>query len=171
MDLDCLSFINDKDFIKIKYNEETLLIKTPLLRVPFGIKSLKYKEKYSYNFQLSINKSFNEKSDKLLTFINKLELYIKNKYKDNTLFKDKTFISRIYEGKNSPLLMIDLKKETTFLCNNNFIKIESYIDKSFLCECSFIVTGLYIGETNWGLSFKCNEINIKEKTFKTFDFS
>lgn len=137
MDFEELTFLENINFIKIKHNDKSLLINTPLLRVPFGIKSFYYKGKESYNLQLSINKLFDDKSDKLLTFYKDLEIYVKNKFKDKTFLKDKTFITRIYENKNSPLLLIDLKKDTSFLCNNNFVNFKSYIDKSFYVNVLF----------------------------------
>lgn len=171
MEIEELSFIEDISFIRIKHNDETLLFKTPIMRIPFGIKSLRYNNKINHNFQVSIDKTNNDKSLKLLSFIEKLENYVKNNYKDKSTFKDKTFISRIYKGKNNPLLMIDLKKESKILCNNNLCMIERYIDKSFVADISFVITGIYIGKTIYGLSFKCESINIKEKTFKIIDFS
>lgn len=166
-----LTFIEDKSFIRIKHNDETLLFKTPIMRIPFGVKSLRYNNKINHNFQVSIDKTINDKSYKLLSFMENLEIYIKNKYKDNSLFKDKTFISRIYKGKNNPLLTIDLKKESKILCNSNPQNVNSYIDKSFISDISFFITGVYIGKTLWGLSLKCETINIKERSFKVLDFS
>lgn len=172
MELTDLTFIEDHNFIKIKHNNDLVLIKTSLLRVPFGFKELTYNDKINYSFQISIDKSFNEKSYELLTFVKDIESYIINKYKDNSLIKDKTFISRIYIGKNYPLIQIDLKNNTFISLNEKKLEnIKLYKDKSFLAYTSFIVTGIFIGKTNYGLSFKCEDINIKDKTFKILDFS
>lgn len=151
-------------FIKVKYDDTFLLIETPYMRIPFGIKELNFNNKKSYKFQISINEEYNIKSRKLLEFIIKIEKHAKDKIKDLTFVKDKTFISRIYVGKNSPLMTLDIKEDTIFRDkNNNIILLKDYVNKSFMANISFVYTGVYYGTKNWGLSFKVNEIIVDRK--------
>lgn len=166
----------DNNFIKVKYNDTFLLIETPFMRIPFGIKELNFNNKKNYNFQISINEDYDIKSKKLLEFIIKIEKHAKDKIKDLSFVKDKTFISRIYVGKNSPLITLDIKDDTIFKDKyNNIVLLKDYVNKNFIASISFVYTGVYYGTKNWGLSFKVDEIIVdikkeKEENITIFNF-
>jgi len=176
LDKNLISYQKCDNFIKVKYDDTFLIIETPFLRIPFGIKYLNFNNKKSYNFQISINEEYNIKSKKLLDFIFELENYAKDKFKDESLIKDKTFVSRIYSSKHSPLITLDIKDNTLFKDKNNKdLLLKDYINKSFIGSISFTYTGIYYGKKNWGLSFKVNSIVIdikedKKEYFTIFNF-
>lgn len=152
-----------KNFIKVKYDKEFIAIETPLLRIPFGIKEHDYEYKKVYDYQISINIKYNIKSGDLLRLILFIEKDAKDNFNNHDLIKDKTFISRIYNPKkNDPLIKLDIKNDTIINDeNNNVLSLKDYIDKRFLCISKIKYTGIYIGEYNWGLSLKVEEIKVK----------
>ena len=98
----------DNNFIKVKYNDTILLIETPFMRIPFGIKELNFNNKKSYNFQISINEDYNIKSRKLLEFIIKIENHGKDKIKDLNSQDISSLRNILINSLNS---IIDFKKE------------------------------------------------------------
>src|ERR1700730_15693562 len=126
------------NFIKVKYNNTLLIIDTPFMRIPFGIKEFNFNNRKNYNFQISVNEEYNIKSKKLLEFILKIEKHVKNKFKELSFIKDKTFTSRVYVGNNSPLITLDIKDNTIFKDKNNKdLLLKDYINKNFIGNVSF----------------------------------
>jgi hypothetical protein len=98
-----------------------------------------------------------------MSFIQLLEKDSKNNLKNN--FNDKKFISRIsYKENCTPLILLDLKKDTITLNNkNNQINIDQYTDRSFFAILNFNYAGIWYNNEKYGLSLKINEIFIKQK--------
>jgi hypothetical protein len=74
---------NSENFIRIYYNDTFFKITTPILKVPFGIKSLKYNNsdnKERYSIAMSIN---NTQNIIFYTFLKNLEDYIIKYVKKN----------------------------------------------------------------------------------------
>lgn len=155
----------EKTFIKVKYDKKFIIIETPFLRVPFGIKEYDLFYKKIYNYQVSVNTSYNEKSGNFLRFILFIEKDAKDKFSKSDFLKNKNFVSRIYKPeKNDPLIKLDIKENTIIKDeNNNVITLKDYIEKRFICLSIIKYTGIYIGENNWGLSLKVEEIKIKNQ--------
>lgn len=72
------------NFIHVNYNDTILTINVLSVIIPFGIKDYFYNDKIRYHLQISIDKD---------------NLKLNNLLKDETLFKNKKFISKIYYGK------------------------------------------------------------------------
>lgn len=156
-DLDKIKYEYLDNFIKIKYENTIINIETPIIKIPFGIKSSLYNDQYYLQF--SVN---NEENKKVMNFIYLLEKDLKDKLQNN--FKDKKFTSRIYFKENrSPLITLDLKKNTIILNNkNNEIDIDQYIEQSFLAVINFTYTGIWYNNIKYGMSLKINKIFIKQ---------
>lgn len=153
-----IKYIKHNDFIKISYKNKGLDVETPLLRVPFGIKNIGNR----YLLQMSIdNIENNKENSNFLTFINMLEAHLKeNLYIE---FKNKTFISKVYNNvKYSPLICLDLKQNTKILNENSeHLQNNDYLDKCFFATINFSYNGVWFNENSYGVSFKNNKINIK----------
>lgn len=151
------------NFIHVNYNDTILTINVLSVRIPFGIKDYFYNDKIRYHLQISIDKD-NLKLNNLLNFIINLEESAKDyTLKDETLFKNKKFISKIYYGKNDPLIRLDFKEDTIFKNNlNEYLFLNDYLNKKISAYLDFSYNGIYIGNNNYGLSFKINEIIIQK---------
>ena len=175
------SLINYKqrlNFIYINYNNTILILEVLSVRVPFGIKDYSYNDKTFYYIQISIDKN-NLRLNNLLNFIINLEdnakEYIKDySLKDKSLFNNKKFISKIYDGNNDPLIRLDFKENTLFKNNlDEDLSLNNYLNKGLIGSLTFSYNGIYIGDKSYGLSFKINQLIIqkdynKEKTIFTF---
>lgn len=151
------------NFIKTKYENTMINIETSIIKIPFGVKKSLYNDQYY--IQVSTN---NTQNKELMNFIHLLEKDLKDKLKND--FKDKKFTSRIYVKENhTPLILLDLKKDTITLDNkNNKINIDQYIDQPFLAVLDFNYSGIWYNDSKYGMSLKINNIFIKQN-YESYD--
>lgn len=88
-----IEYKKDNNFVKVKYDKKILILETPFLRVPFGIKENDYLYKKFYHYQISINTEFNPKSGDFLRIITFIEKDAKDKLSD--IIKDKSLKMKI----------------------------------------------------------------------------
>lgn len=165
------------NFIYVKYNKTILTFNVLSARIPFGIKDYLYKDKTSYHIQISIDKN-NLKLNNLLNLIINLEEDAKKNIYYYSLvdktFKDKQFISRIYNGNNDPLIRLDFKENTIFKNElDEELPLNNYLNKKIISRINFSYNGIYLGNKTYGLSLKINEIIVidefkKEETVFSF---
>lgn len=155
-----IQYKKSENFIKVKYDDTNLNINISSARIPFGVKKLFFNNKTNYNIQISIDDKY-DNLKRLLNFIIDLEKDAKDLTSEDITFEDKRFISRIYYSNNAPLITLDIKENTLFKNkNNNNLILEDYINKCFIGRISFSYIGIYVGNKNFGLSFKIDEIII-----------
>jgi hypothetical protein len=155
-----IQYEKTENFIKVKYNNTCLNIDISSVRIPFGVKKLIFNNKSNYNIQISIDDKY-DNLKRLLNFITDLENDVKDLTSEDKTFEDKRFISRIYYSNNAPLITLDIKENTLFTDkNNNKLILEDYINRCFIARISFSYVGIYIGNKNFGLSLKIDEIII-----------
>lgn len=159
---------SEKKNYRILFNKEKLLMKTPIMRVPFGIEkyndneivNLEFrnlKNNYVHNFYSKI-----KQIDYIFENIHKKEVY--QKFSKELPFgfldeiRNKTYLSSIKNrDEYEPLLRTYLKK--SFKVKSNTLFLTKYCLKSLNVIAFVELATLWINDTNYGLSYYLAEVN------------
>lgn len=150
---------NKKGIINVKYKNQSVNIETPILKIPFGIR--KFNEYEKYFLQVSVDDKY-EKNNDFMNFIYMLEKHAVENV--NNICRGKKYSTRIYHKENfPPLINLDLKGNTKIINDNgDTLFIKNHLSKSFSAIIEFNYEGIWYNENKYGLSFKIENIKIKE---------
>lgn len=144
---------NNTEFLSVKYNENPLLIDTPIMYVPFGLE----KEYNNFIVKLQFNKNNKETID-FYNFILELEERIKSLLHSNNLKSEILHTNKKYD----PLLktkIVTIKNKLTveYLINNSNGNIYDFNKKSNI-QALLMVDNVFRKQDNFYFKFKLKKI-------------
>ena len=147
----------DDQFINIKYNNNPLIFKTPIMYIPFGLE----KEYNNYGIKLQFRRTQKDIVE-FYNFINSLEDKLKNLLDNNNL---KSQI-RPANGRYDPLLITKIarnKEKLTIDVNYNSESINIYnLKKKIYGVATLMLDNIFKKDDIYYYKLKIKELEIKE---------
>lgn len=162
IDLNKLYLINDRKGYRISYDMTKLIIKTPIIEIPFGIEL--YNNKEIVNI---LTKNDNNDNHNFINFLKRIEKIFINSNNKNINFKndiiDKKYISTVKKSNQNILLRTHCKNTDIYtIIDNKKIPVEKKLLNNKKCICDIELSNIWFYGDNYGIMWSLLNVNILE---------